>query len=92
MHLRWRAWRWVLTTAMLSAALSAQSPRSSDATALEVASIRLNTSLAPGASISVSPGGPLTLVNVTFRDVIQRAYGNRLHDRLSARIPRHQPA
>ena len=82
MHLRWRAWRWALITAMLSAALSAQSPPSSNAPALEVASIRLNTSVAPVASISVSPGGLLTFVNVTFRGLIQRAYGFRMSQQI----------
>ncbi len=65
------------TIAAASGSREAQSPSSSAAPALEVASIRLNTSREPVASIRVSPGGLLTFVNVTFRDVLQRAYGFR---------------
>jgi uncharacterized protein (TIGR03435 family) len=67
----------MLITAVLSASLAAQSPPSQNAPELEVASIRLNPSFAPAASVSVSPGGLLTFANVTFRYVIQRAYGLR---------------
>ena len=78
----------LLKTSMLATAIAtvlvgttarpgAQSPLASDVPRLEVASIRLNTSRDPVASIGVSPGGLVSFGNVTFRAVIQRAYGVR---------------
>jgi len=74
MQSRLKACGLLLATAVLSAILTAQSPPAPNSPALEVASIRLNTSSGPVASIGVSPSGLLTFTNVTMRDLIQRTY------------------
>ena len=74
MHLRLRALGLILAAGAISAVVTAQSAREASAPTLEVASIRLNTSRDPVASIGASPSGLITFTNVTVRDVIQRAY------------------
>ena len=78
MHSRLRAIGLILAAGAISAVVTAQSPRDAAAPTLEVASIRLNTSRDPVASISASPSGLITFTNVTVRGLIQRAYGVQL--------------
>src|SRR5688572_2856954 len=74
MHGRLRALGLIFAAGAISAVVTAQSPREATAPALEVASIRLNTSRDTVASIGASPSGLITFTNVTIRGVIQRAY------------------